>query len=411
MNLKISRALLISALAFLAPVLLLVWLFSREGTLGLFVWHTYRPLFIGIGISAFVPAVLLGLAELGRQKARMGAFFRMASVVAGLMVTLFSGALFAALFFISTSSATSIPSLNLVNPAAGLMAQDSVQGSAQDNVQGSSPALRLSFSSDAHWGKDKSNASARSAIIASVANASPRKDAFFVLGDLTELGMFGSQMRAAAEGLASGLKGIPVRPLLGNHDGLINGQKHFIDYFFPSSLSSDSDSPFYYSIQAGPAVIIVLNLTWGTESFTGAQKAWLIKTLDKVESGRPIIVLSHSFFYSSGYTDEETGMPWYDHADNLHLVEPLLRAKGVDLVISGHNHYMELLEAHGTTYAVIGAMGGFPDPESTYKSPASLWFSRNTFGRLDLDIYQDRLDLRFVDEKGVVLKEHSVGVN
>ena len=51
-------------------------------------------------------------------------------------------------------------------------------------------------------------------------------------------------------------------------------------------------------------------------------------------------VITHCFFYSSGYVDEETGMAWYDHADMLREVAPLIAGKA-DLVISGHNHYME----------------------------------------------------------------------
>jgi hypothetical protein len=60
---------------------------------------------------------------------------------------------------------------------------------------------------------------------------------------------------------------------------------------------------------------------------------------------------------------------------------------------------MELVRKYGVTYAVIGAMGGLPDPEPGYTSPASLRFKRGSFGWLDLDL----------DEAGLALTIRSAG--
>ena len=97
-------------------------------------------------------------------------------------------------------------------------------------------------------------------------------------------------------------------------------------------------------------------------------------------------------------------MPWYDHRDNLAAVAPILERHKVDLVVQGHNHYMELLKKDGVSYATIGAMGGFPDPVPSHVSPWSLWFQRGIFGWLDLEASAKGLSLSFRDQDGKALK-------
>jgi len=54
-----------------------------------------------------------------------------------------------------------------------------------------------------------------------------------------------------------------------------------------------------------------------------------------------------------------------DHEDTTRLISPLFEKYNVDLVISGHNHHMELLEKDGVTYVLEGvAGGGVPGPRA-----------------------------------------------
>jgi len=94
------------------------------------------------------------------------------------------------------------------------------------------------------------------------------------------------------------------------------------------------------------------------------------------------------------------GTPWYDHYQNIKALVPLFEKYRVNLVISGHNHYQELLSHNGVTYAIIGSMGGLPDPKPTHLSPASLWLAVGKFGWLDVDILSDRMILTFRSETG-----------
>ncbi len=260
------------------------------------------------------------------------------------------------------------------------------------------PLTRLAFSSDPHFGATTNDLEATKAIISSVARGP--YDAFFVLGDLSETGFPGRGLEDAATALAEGLGTKPLATLEGNHDYLVGGSRRYARIF---------SRPPYWKIDSGNVHVIALDLPWGTERFGANQKAWLEDALAAIPSDDFTVVLSHCYFWASGYSDPETGKPWYDQKDMIAEVAPILERGGVDLVVSGHNHYMEYLENGGVSWAVIGAMGGIPDPEPTWHSPASRWFSQGTFGFLDLDLTVSPPILAFRDVDGYELYHVSLG--
>jgi hypothetical protein len=316
-----------------------------------------------------------------------------ASAALGAVVLLGMAALWIGISSIASKMSGPVPKLDLVDPVSGIALSPARGGE-----------LYLSFSSDPHWGVDTANPAAREAVLKGVAAAKP--DAFFILGDHVEQGMYEGPWREAASAYASILAGVPIRPLMGNHDTLVDGQVHYERFFFPDRSRSGTGSPFYYSIDAGPVRIFVVDLLWREESFGRAQRAWLDSALAALPPGVEAIVLSHCFVFSSGYVDEETGLWWRDDPGVEAALAPILERRKVALHVSGHNHYMELLEKGGVTYAVVGALGGKPDPDPTYLSPASKWRApAGTFGRLDLRTSPEGLRLSFVDQGGAVLHE------
>jgi UDP-2,3-diacylglucosamine pyrophosphatase LpxH len=383
---------LVVALAGIALVLVgafFLWLFSLEGSKGLGQWG-WNGIYLAIAALGVLPLVLALLSLAFRAEAsKPASAFGGASI--GFTVLAAAGILilFGTIYTKAHRVAGPVPALNLVNPASGIRP-------AAAGPDGG--ILRLALSSDAHWGADNSAASERTAILRSVAAMKGGPDAFFILGDQTQQGWNDSEWRSEATEVSAILGRMPFRPILGNHDAIIDGEYHFRRYFFPPALSSDTGSPFYYSIDAGPARIIVLDLLWGPEDFNAARRAWLEKTLAAVPADKRIIVLSHAFFASSGYIDEGTKQPWYDHAGNLAVVAPILEKHKVDLVVQGHNHYMEFLRKDGVSYATIGAMGGFPDPVPSHVSPWSLWFQRGTYGWLDIAATKKGIGLTSRDE-------------
>jgi len=412
------RTTLISALvALVFSILANGYFYSLEGAKGLYVWHPIVALkivlFMGLGpISLAI--VALPLEKLAQKLAMR--VVRWLSFVSSIAVSIISIALVAFLIVVPRMGSLEPARLNLINPSKGIVAQGlqtqatfSTGGAKDPAVQLQTvapaaippldqPLLRLAFSSDPHWGADTSNATARMQILEGIAASKP--DAFFMLGDTVETGNSATQWNLALSDLEALIPAVPLRLILGNHDALFGGQYLYTKAFYPKGFSSDSGSPYFWSIDAGSATIVAVDLPWGTEMFGARQRAWLEKALAAADPRKPLIVISHSFFYASGYRDRAFDMPWYDHYQNIPALVPLFEKYGVDLVISGHNHYQELLAHNGVAYAIIGSMGGIPDPEPSYRSPWSRWINVGGYGWLDVEVLPGRLALTFQNETG-----------
>jgi alpha-tubulin suppressor-like RCC1 family protein len=87
---------------------------------------------------------------------------------------------------------------------------------------------------------------------------------------------------------------------------------------------------------------------------------------------------------------------------------PLFEKYHVNLVFSGHNHMLELLQKNNITYVVCGAFGGLPDPERSYISPASIWYMANQSAFMDVTVSQDTATLIFRDPDYKELKSLTV---
>jgi hypothetical protein len=415
-----KRALAWGLAALLLCFLMNAYHYSLQGAKGLYVWNR-TGMFRSLILMGFVPigAALLSF-PLDKLKGKTPAkIFRGAAIVLSIVVGAASLGILSFLVVGPRSGTLEQADIILVDPSKGIgrvnlgeatfsSGGTSAAGSAAALAQteATKPTLRISISSDPHWGVKSSDSSARSEILASIAERKP--DAFFMLGDTVETGSHVDEWNSALTDLESILPTTPLRPLLGNHDALFGGQYLFKKAFFPKGFSSDSGSPYYYSILDPAATFIVLDLPWGTEEFKGAQKRWLVSALKKADRTKPIVVLSHSYFYASGYDDPGLDKPWYDHYQDIPAIVPLLKEYGVSLVVSGHNHYQEFLQHDGISYAIIGAMGGIPDPKPAHVSPASKWLAVATFGRLDIDFYEGQMVLSFRDAAGKLLHEETI---
>jgi len=412
-----KRALLWAIVAFIACLAMNAYHYSLEGAKGLYLWNR-TGLFRALILMGFIPAGVAFLSfPLEKLKNKLPSrLCRGISIGLSLLVTFASIGLLTFLIAGPRMGRLEPARLSLVNPAGGIVAlqegraafkSGAVSTSNDQTVSGSPGAdkalLRLSFSSDPHWGADNADMGARLSVLASVAEHKP--DAFFMLGDTVETGSKAEMWDFALSDLEAVIPKVPLRPIMGNHDALFGGQYLYKKAFFPASFRTDSGSPYFYSVKADAATILVLDLPWGTEEYRGRQRSWFENALKTARPGKPIIVLSHSYFYASGYDDPDYGKPWYDHYQDIPAIAPLLERYGVDLVVSGHNHYQEFLEHKGVRYAIIGAMGGKSDPSPAYVSPASKWLASGTHGRLDADIMSTGIVLSFRDEAGALLHE------
>jgi len=394
----------ISAAAFASMSAFLLWAFSQPGTLGMYRWG-YRVPVLALCAIGLVPIVVIAVTFVLRGKSgkahAIAKSLGMSISTISLLVALGVG-LYVATNAFGAPASSKRPTL--IDPAKGFPMRTGADGQ---------PTFRVALSSDPHYGREASNAEARSAILrlSQAEYEAGRLDAFFNLGDTVEMGMEADDWKEALESICRDAPTIPFAALLGNHDALIGGATRWRTAFAGGTgkrgvpvggLSASS-----WRMDAGPVHFIALDLLWGPEGFGPSQKAWLKGQLDSIPAEDYIVVMSHCFFYSSGYIDEGTGKAWYDHEEMLKEIAPLIAGKA-DLVVSGHNHYMEWIEADGTAWAVVGAMGGKPDPVPTYMSPGSVYFSQGRFGRLVLELMPAGLSAEFQDHTGTSLFQRTI---
>jgi acid phosphatase type 7 len=251
--------------------------------------------------------------------------------------------------------------------------------------------LHFAVSSDPHYGATASRNDLTGKMLAEIADPSNSFDMFFTLGDQVQLGFLDENWQKAMKSMSPVASRIPYRPLPGNHDTLLGGLSLYKRYFFPPGLDQGGGTDLYQRVDLGRVHLFLLDLEWGTESFHADQQAWLERELARVPAGDWKIVLDHCFFYSSGSVLD--GWPWYDDTQTIAALTPIFIKGKVDLVLSGHNHEIELLRKSGITYAVTGAFGGKPEPAPTHVSPESIWRTPVHYGLLDVSVDGGRLDL------------------
>ncbi len=390
--------------ALVLPMAAAFALYRMTGTAGLLEWvPKYRSHFLAICLSG-TPAAAVYLA------ARLAGLYRKPLAV-GLSRILSYGALAVSIlsmgFTLTAASAFFLQSRSVDPQRAAAFRRPEIETGSHvilpiaktvspEDVD--SPILRLAFSSDMHAGNPESSLEASRRIVNAVSGSGV--DAFFVLGDLAEMGFPGTDLENALDVLSGAAARLPIIALMGNHDSILGGAWRFHRYFNPAR---------YFHLEADGVHLVAIELLWGDESLDRSQKAWLKKTLSAIPKEETLIVLSHCFIRSSGYVDAESGRDWFDHEETIKSVAPILEEAGVDLVVSGHNHYLEYLEKpgmgslKGTADAVVGVMGGKLDPVPSYRSPSSVWIAQGTFGYLDLSVRKDSLELTFRDENGNAL--------
>ncbi len=260
---------------------------------------------------------------------------------------------------------------------------------------------RFAISSDSHFGADNANRSATQGILENV--VAQKYDILFHLGDMTEYGLFDSQYKEAMDYMSPYVTSIPYRPAIGNHDTMFGGKTLWEDYFASENDGSPCD---YFHIEVNGIHVFVLDLEWGTETYTRAQRKWFEAELAETSEDDWILVMNHAMYYSSGYFVD--GEQWWNNQEMIDTFEPLFIEHDVDLVFSGHNHHMEYLNNSGVVYNIIGGFGGHLDPDYTTKpvhgdGTGSIWYQSGQHGYLEVEINGNNATLTFrTPEYGVV---------
>ncbi|MDD5191005.1 MAG: metallophosphoesterase [Dehalococcoidales bacterium] len=267
-------------------------------------------------------------------------------------------------------------------------------------------ALKFAVVSDAHFGKKSSPVDQMNSMLGNIGDAHNNYGMLFSLGDLVDLGFRNEDWREGLQAFAQASATIPSVFVIGNHDGLFTGVNKYKNYDYPAGMPVTSGTQLWHRIDSGKIHFLILDVEWSAETITSAQKTWLTTQLQSIPREDWTIVMSHGFYYSSGYVT--AGWQWYDNPATINSLTPLFEQYGVDMVFSGHNHQMEVLEKNKVTYVICGTFGGSIDPERTYLSPATKWYSVAEHAFVSVEIQGDTASLAFQNAEGNVLYSFTV---
>lgn len=266
--------------------------------------------------------------------------------------------------------------------------------------------LHFAVGGDAQFGAGTNSPSQTLAMLGQINNPDNKYDIFFFLGDLVEYGFKDSNWNEALNAFSSTASSVPTRFVPGNHDTMFGGLSRYVYYCSPPISETQSGSRLWYRVDVGRVHFLVLDVEWSAETFTKDQADWLETQLSSIPDGDWKIVMSHGFYYSSGTTS--LGWNWYDNPETICALATLFEKYDVDIVCSGHNHYLEFLQHSGVSYIVSGSFGGKPDPPATYLSASSIWLQSGQSGFVDININVDEATLNFRDPDSNILKSFTI---
>lgn len=358
------------------------YLYNTMGMAGLIKWEkTYKMYYIYL-LAAGITGVVLSLLSLTGKK-----LIKVLTVIYSVVLIVASLAAGYYVYSLGTWEPEHEIKLNYYG--------------SEDAPLSNTKNVSVAVASDSHWGAEASNSEARNRIMDTVNNG--EWDLFSVGGDIVEYGYNKSQVLEAIDDMEQHLTKVPVNFVMGNHDVLVNTSANFRRFFQPKEES------YNYVLEIAPGVHwVVYNILWDMSDITGDDLNWLDETLSSFDEDDTVIVQSHGFAYGSGYVSEGGGQ-WWDIPGITENVVPILEKYNVDLMISGHQHSMELMENNGVYYALVGPFGGplFNHYDTPTKAK-QLYYNGDTYGFSSIEIEGNETTISFRDVYGNKLYSHTI---
>ena len=380
MEIKNKKTFNLGLIASIVCAVIFIWFSLRPGLFGTFHWHVgIKCAYILLFVIAALPVLFWILSTFIDKKA-LNILSRIFSIFS------------MSLWIIIYVALMILPRLKIDNTGLNLLTQTDPLP-AEKTADGA--IAHYAFASDPHWGSSNSNDEARKKIMQQI--NSRDYDAFFCLGDISEVGMIAPIMQSAVDDMRDNLKNTKTLVIPGNHDFIVNGYPAFKQAFMKKGDKK------YFRMDNGSIHLIFLFMEWDDVEFSRSQEKWLIKQLEEIPQEETVIVLSHCYITGSGYWDSAAQKYWGDIPSVVKRLCPILEKYRVDLSLSGHNHFFEFLEKDSVDYMIIGGMGGKLDKNLEYSSPYSKWLDNNNFGWLDMKVYPAYLELTVYKDDGTVL--------
>lgn len=165
------------------------------------------------------------------------------------------------------------------------------------------------------------------------------------------------QFFAPMSGIKKLQANLPIVGAIGNHEGERPGGAEVLKKYYP--FPHETAEGFYWACDYGPVRIIFVDQFTTSYAPGSAQYNWIKSELASVTKEWVVMVL-HSPGYSAGG----------GHSNDMNVqnyLQPLCEEFGVDMVITGDNHYYARAEVNGVQHITTGG-GGAPlyTPDPTY---------------------------------------------
>mmetsp|Transcript_4926 Transcript_4926/g.13954 ORF Transcript_4926/g.13954 Transcript_4926/m.13954 type:complete len:553 (-) Transcript_4926:175-1833(-) len=182
------------------------------------------------------------------------------------------------------------------------------------------------------------------------------------------------------------MSSVPHAGVPGNHE-ISSGRYQGRDWEMRYPMPFASDSPWWYSYEAGLVHVVGLAGSYSPTGPGSPQHEFLKEDLEAVDRTRTpwVVVLFHTPWYNSNS---------YHYLEGFNAqqdLEATLYQHGVDLVVNGHVHsyershpvYNSTVEPCGITHIVVGDAGNYEGPSTGgWRQPQPTWsaFREASFG-------------------------------
>ncbi len=203
---------------------------------------------------------------------------------------------------------------------------------------------------------------------------------------------------------------IPFYPCLGNHDVVTsNGQPYLDAFYLPTNNPTSTER--YYSFDYSNAHFVALEVTVEGAAPSAAMRAWLDADLAATTKHWKFVFFHVPMYSNPGGHGGDAAI-----AGSL---EPILDARGVDIVFTGHNHFYtrtypmvagtivgssqepNYVNPSGPIYIVTGGAGRALYPLSGANSYEA--FSKSTFHTTSVDVAGTVVSLAAVERDGTII--------
>jgi tartrate-resistant acid phosphatase type 5 len=206
------------------------------------------------------------------------------------------------------------------------------------------------------------------------------------------IGRYYSSLIAPYKGhFGAGAKDNRFFPSLGNHDWMSDAARPYLDYF---TLPGNER---YYDVERGNVHLFSIDSDPHEPDGIDAgsvQARWL-----KGKSGASKSAFQIAYMHHPPYSSSQHGSSF--------VMQWPYRDWGVDLVLAGHDHTYERVEANGLVYVVNG-LGGNMAYDFGVPLPGSKIRFNSAHGAMFFEVSKNELRGRFVTTRGTVIDTFSI---